>query len=97
MAEAILIQQLEASELLGRLDRLEHAVTALHSTPQPVAAAPLSGYLTRRELAKLFRISLVTVHDWTRKGVLTAYKIGNRIYYKSDEVEAAMTRKGGHR
>lgn len=90
------IESIEATDLITRLDRMESAIVALSetsTTSAPPEAAP--GYITRREVATLFKISLVTVHDWTRKGLLQAYKIGNRVYYKRAEVEAALTKKGG--
>lgn len=97
MTKTILqIESLEATDLITRLDRMESAIAALSETPTtsaPPEAAP--DYITRREVANLFKITLVTVHDWTRKGLLQAYKIGNRVYYKRPEVEGALTKKGG--
>ena len=50
-----------------------------------------SPILTRQETARLLKVSLQTLYNWTRDGVLKAYKIGNRhVYYKSDEVLAAL-------
>ena len=39
-------------------------------------------YLTRNEVKELLHINLSTVHNWTKKGKLKSYGIGNRIYYK---------------
>lgn len=47
-------------------------------------------YLTRKEAAKLLKISLVTISDWNKKGILKPYRIGNLIRYKRDEIEAAL-------
>lgn len=49
-------------------------------------------YLTRSEVAELLKIDLSTVHNWTRKGRLTSYGIGSRIYYKRKEVESAIVK-----
>jgi len=88
------IEGLEADTLLARLDSLESAIKQVaqvnNQPPQPIKE-----YISRREVAKLFNISLVTVNDWTRKGLLSAYKIGKRVYYKPKEVETALVRKGG--
>lgn len=89
------IESIEAGEILTRLDRMESAINALNGNPQPTATdTPQSEYITRREVAKLFKISLVTVHDWTKKGILQAYKIGKRVYFKPSEVEKALVKKG---
>ncbi|MBT7463648.1 MAG: helix-turn-helix domain-containing protein [Bacteroidetes bacterium] len=47
-------------------------------------------YLTRNEVRDLLKIDLSSVHNWTKKGKLRAYGIGNRVYYKRQEVEAAI-------
>lgn len=49
-------------------------------------------YLSRREVAKLLKISLPTLHDWTKLGWLQSYKIGKRVLYKPHEVEQALTK-----
>jgi excisionase family DNA binding protein len=47
-------------------------------------------YLTRNEVRDLLKVDLSTVHNWTKRGKLKAYGIGNRIYYRRDEVKAAI-------
>ncbi len=47
-------------------------------------------YLTRQDLADLLKVDLSTVHNWTKSGKLVRYGIGNRVYYKREEVETAM-------
>lgn len=92
------IESIEADELLNRLERIESAITALSYKPQSRATdITQSEYITRREVANLFKITLTTVHDWTRKGILQAYKIGNKVFYKRFEVENALVKKGGLR
>jgi excisionase family DNA binding protein len=45
-----------------------------------------SGYLSRKEVAKLLKITLPTLHDWTKLGYLKAYKMGTRVLYKQCQV-----------
>ncbi|WP_420378808.1 helix-turn-helix domain-containing protein [Gilvibacter sp.] len=47
-------------------------------------------YLTRQDLSDLLKIDLSTVYNWTKKGILKAYQIGGRVYYKRAEVEQSM-------
>lgn len=48
-------------------------------------------YLTRLETADLLKITLPTLHTWTKKGYLRAYRIGERnVYYKLAEVLSAF-------
>lgn len=43
-------------------------------------------FLTRAETAELFKVSLPTIHDWQKNGILRVYKMGNRSYYKRSEL-----------
>lgn len=47
-------------------------------------------HLTKRETAQFFGISVNCVTDWTRKGILTAYHVANRVYYKREELEQVL-------
>lgn len=47
-------------------------------------------YITRNELAELLKCDLSTIHNWTKKGKLIPYGIGNRVYYKRSEIEAVL-------
>jgi excisionase family DNA binding protein len=93
--KVIQIENIEADEIINRLERMESAINALGEQPRNTVAEQRPDYLTRREVAKLFSISLVTVNNWTRKGILIAYKTGNRVYYKRSEVTTALVQKGG--
>jgi excisionase family DNA binding protein len=47
-------------------------------------------YLTRNEVAEMLKINLSSVHNWTKKGILTSYQCGGKIYYKRAEVESQI-------
>ncbi|MES2432184.1 MAG: helix-turn-helix domain-containing protein [Bacteroidota bacterium] len=47
-------------------------------------------YLTRTEAAQLLKCDLSTIHNWTKKGKLKPYGIGNRVYYKRSEIELVL-------
>ena len=44
-------------------------------------------WLTRNEAAKYFGVSLVTIYNWTKEGILTSYKISNRLRFKKSELQ----------
>ncbi len=63
------------------------------STPQPDNA-----YLTRKETARILGVSLPTLNDWSKKGLLPSYRISSRIRYKKEEVLNSLNKrnfKGG--
>ena len=49
-------------------------------------------YLSRQDIAEMLQIDLSSVHNWTKKGILTAYQISGRVYYKRAEVESAIVK-----
>ncbi|MDV7187633.1 helix-turn-helix domain-containing protein [Lutibacter sp. TH_r2] len=47
-------------------------------------------YLTREEVATILKISMSTISDWNRKGILNPYRLGNTIRYKSNELDQVL-------
>lgn len=47
-------------------------------------------YLTREEVSELLKISLSTIHNWTKRGIIHPYQIGGRVYYKARDIESSM-------
>ncbi len=47
-------------------------------------------YLTRQEVAKLCKVNISTVSNWRNDGVINAYGLGGRVYYKRSEIEQSM-------
>lgn len=46
--------------------------------------------LTRQETANMLSISLVTLWDWSKKNIIPAYRIGNKVRYKKSEILLAL-------
>jgi excisionase family DNA binding protein len=46
-------------------------------------------FITRQDVAKMFNITLPTVHAWINAGILKTYKIGKKTQFKLSEVKAA--------
>lgn len=51
--------------------------------------------ITRKEVAYIFRISLVTLHEWMKQG-LPSHKQGGRVYFLRSEVMAYIKQKKRH-
>ena len=50
-------------------------------------------YLGRKKVAKILEVTIGTVHNLTKKGILIGYQLGQRkILYKRKEVEAAIVK-----
>lgn len=60
------------------------------------AAELKQALLSPSETCKIFnpKISRVTLHEWTKQGLIPSYRLGSRVYYYHGEVvEAAMRLK----
>ncbi|MAP81861.1 MAG: DNA-binding protein [Aequorivita sp.] len=67
------------SEISKKIDALEKRL--------PI---PNSEWISRKQAADLLGVSLVTISDWTKKDILKAYRIGNRVRFKMNEIEDAL-------
>lgn len=47
-------------------------------------------YLTRKEVSKILKVSLVTISDWSKKKILKPKRIGNLIRFKRSDIDKAL-------
>lgn len=69
---------------------LEGVKTQIQDLKQHFQPKEPKEYLTRQEVAEMLKIDLSSVHNWTKKGILTSYQIGGRVYYKRIELENSI-------
>lgn len=48
-------------------------------------------YLTRSEVADLFKVDLSTIHNWCKSGKLKPMGIGARVYFLRSDIEKSLT------
>lgn len=48
-------------------------------------------YLSRKETCKILGISLPTLNDYTKRGLVPSYRIGARVRYKKEEVLKSLS------
>ena len=61
-----------------------------NSLPASPNTTPSEKLLTRKETAYKIKISLVTLNDWTKRGMIQSYLIGGRVLYKDSEIEGSL-------
>lgn len=88
----IQINEIDSKELFARFESLENAIKELREAQTSKPSKPIfdENLMTRQQVADTFKITIMTAIIWTRQGVLKAYKIGNRVFYKRNEIEAAL-------
>jgi len=46
--------------------------------------------LTRQETAKMLDISLPTLHDYTKRNLIKAFRLGSKVRYRLSDIEEAL-------
>ena len=71
---------------------IEGVKTQLQDLKQHFQPKEPNEYMTRQEVSKMLSVDLSTVHNWTKKGILTAHQIGGRVFYLHTDVEKAIVK-----
>ncbi|MBA7533402.1 hypothetical protein ES705_25641 [subsurface metagenome] len=87
--ETLIVNGLTIEEFLGKV-RQTVADTIKSETESSLKSDKVK-YLTRKETAELLSISLPTLWQYTKRGIISAHRCGSRILYKEDEVESALS------
>lgn len=53
-------------------------------------ASNLPKYRTRKEVAKIFKLSLPTLDKYSDEGLIRSQRIGNRILYSEEDIQKAL-------
>ena len=88
ITKTIQIQEITVDELAEQIaDKL---LLKIENYLKELATNKDNELLTREETAKYLKINPTTLWHWTNKGKLISYGIGNRRYYKKQEVIAHL-------
>jgi hypothetical protein len=86
----LILTKITAQELSQMItDAVNEAVKNI-KIEQPITLS--QELLSRKEVADKLKISLVTLNDWTKKGIVNSYAIGGRILYKASEINEKLTK-----
>lgn len=91
MEKTIILQGITVDTLLEQIDAIVEK--RLNEKIEQLNPKKAYKFLSRKEVCVILKISLVTLSDWTKRGVINSYRIGSRIRFKSDEVENALIRR----
>ncbi|WP_157209190.1 helix-turn-helix domain-containing protein [Mariniflexile maritimum] len=84
ITKTIQIQEVTIDELAEKvadklLLKIENYLLKIGATKNEVL-------LTRQETADYFKVSLVTIHQWVKYGILNPVRFGNRVYFKKQAI-----------
>lgn len=96
MKNSTILHEVSPEQITSLFEGLQNQIKELKENFEPKNPTE---YLTRNEVAELLKCDLSTLWNWQKKGKLIPYGIGNRIYYKRSDIEAAIIclseKKGG--
>ena len=98
MEQTIILQGLTADQFFTKLDEIiKNRVEITLKEALKEGSKKKTQYISRKEVCEIVKISLPTLHQWTKDGLLISYKIGNRVLFKSDEVDESLTKRKFYR
>lgn len=87
MDQQIVLSPLPLTDLVGAIARA--VCTEMDTRPQ-TATLPPEALLTRVEAADLLGITLPTLREYTKRGLVVGYRIASRVRYKRSEVLGSL-------
>jgi excisionase family DNA binding protein len=89
--KSVEVQQVNANELVeliakGIKEQLKEFSIRLNSEP----IESLKPHLTRKETASYFNVSLNCLNMWVNKGIIKSYKVGQKVFFKREEILQVM-------
>jgi excisionase family DNA binding protein len=89
MAQAVRIIDLTKEDLI----QLIKDAVPQQQCPPCAESKPEKELLTRKEVSEMLNVSLTTLHDWNKQGVLRAIKVmgKSRVLYKREDIMNRLT------
>lgn len=87
MDQQIVLSPVPLADLVGEIAR--EVCSRMDARPNAAPPQP-EELLTREEAAQLLGITLPTLREYTKRGLVTGYRIGTRVRYKRSEVVGSL-------
>lgn len=89
MKKVFQIDGISSTDFFNEFEEFKKALTLFAQSRQP---DPSADFITRQETAEILNVSLSTLLNWRKAGIITAYRIGNKIRYKKSEILDSLTK-----
>lgn len=95
------IKNFEIADLEQAIKNVLHETVINAVKEQITPDKKIISLFSREETAKTLCISLPTLNQWTKSGIIKAFRIGNRVLYRLEDINDALTevrtstKKGG--
>jgi len=85
--ENLILSQIPIIELQKFISDTIRAEMQKNSISEP---KPQTEFITRNECSQILGVSLPTLNEWTKQGLVIGYRIGTRVRYKKGEILDAV-------
>jgi len=83
------IEGISSNQLFEEFSKLRAELSLLTKRHQSNQEDEL---ITRHEASKILKVSLSTLLNWRKSGIITDYRIGNKVRYKKSEILNSLTK-----
>ncbi|MFV0189736.1 MULTISPECIES: helix-turn-helix domain-containing protein [Empedobacter] len=90
MVQETILISLAYDQLETLIDNCVSKAIRNHSTQLQKVEEKQPEYLTRRQTASKLHLSLGTLDQYVKSGLITSYKIGHRVLFKSNEINDSL-------
>lgn len=74
-----------------KLESLDKSIQELNKQINKEKPILKDEYLTRSEVAKMFKVDISTIANWQKSNKLKPLGIGNRVYFLRSDIEQSLT------
>jgi len=84
MSNTIQLENVSKSELFDYLEKI------LDKKLEPILNSENTGKLSIQETAEELGVAELTVHNYIKKGLIKAYRIGRRVFIKRSDLDESL-------
>jgi excisionase family DNA binding protein len=89
MAEKIIVTNYDRDEIISMI-REAFSAELVEIMAKQGKESDYDQLLSRKEVAEMLKVSLVTVRKYQKQGRLTFYRIGRNVYFKKGDIMEAI-------
>lgn len=91
-----IVRTVRIEETVQYRDLLKDFRTILHEEKTQPPTHDLGRLLTLSETAAFFKISKRSLFNWCQNGIIKKVQVGNRVYFRKEDIEDLIEKNRGH-
>ncbi|MCD8433358.1 helix-turn-helix domain-containing protein [Tenacibaculum finnmarkense] len=82
-SKKIILEGITSADLVSQLAK---SVKELLTNEETTPTEQTPEFWTRQQTADFLSVSLVTLFNWNKKGILKTYRVGTKVFYRKSDV-----------